>query len=401
MSAADGYLTPPPGAAHTALERRYQRLLRLYPREFRARRESEMLGVLIAAAGEGQARPAPGDVADIVKGALVLRLRGPRGGWATALAVFALLAPLFLVLTDIFQVAFPYWQNKAGAAAAAAIARTWAADPAAHRSAANEFVGATQGAYALGWHLGGVQLFTRSGTGFAFLVVGHVLVAAAVLAGRRRTALATLLVVAVADLAQSHGLALWMLGHFHGTPGVYLSNWIGTPNLGGDGMYSVTMPHTVYLVTITAFLLEAVALTVTDPRAARRQVTWWHAFPLLLLAVAVQAWAFAFDSTQDWFTDPLALAAGFVLAGIALLLALTLGWRAVLLLTAMCYPCGLWVAWTFGAVARQHGYHGNALLGDLATPHLLALYLPPLLTACWGAARTLRTARPRGRGELA
>jgi hypothetical protein len=83
MSAADGYLTPSPGAAHVAaLECRYQRLLRLYPREFRARRESEMLGVLMAAAGEGQSRPARGDVADIVRGALIVRLRGPRGGLA-------------------------------------------------------------------------------------------------------------------------------------------------------------------------------------------------------------------------------------------------------------------------------------------------------------------------------
>ena len=42
-----------------------------------------------------------------------MRLRGPRGGWAPALAAFALLAPLFLVLTDILQVAFPYWESQA------------------------------------------------------------------------------------------------------------------------------------------------------------------------------------------------------------------------------------------------------------------------------------------------
>ena len=80
MTAADGSLTP--GAPHAELEQRYRRLLRLYPREFRARRESEMLGVLMAAAGEGQSRPARGDVADIVRGALIVRLRGPRGGLA-------------------------------------------------------------------------------------------------------------------------------------------------------------------------------------------------------------------------------------------------------------------------------------------------------------------------------
>ena len=70
MSAADGFMTPSPGAAHAELERRYRRLLRLYPREFRARRADEMLGVLMASAGKGQNRPARSDVSDIVRGSL-------------------------------------------------------------------------------------------------------------------------------------------------------------------------------------------------------------------------------------------------------------------------------------------------------------------------------------------
>ena len=57
MSAADGFLTP--GAPHAELERRYRRLLRLYPRDFRARRTDEMIGVLMASAAAGQNRPAP------------------------------------------------------------------------------------------------------------------------------------------------------------------------------------------------------------------------------------------------------------------------------------------------------------------------------------------------------
>jgi hypothetical protein len=71
MSAADGFLAPSLGAARAELERRYRRLLRLYPHEFRTRRADEMLGVLIASAGEGQNRPARSDVSDIVRGALV------------------------------------------------------------------------------------------------------------------------------------------------------------------------------------------------------------------------------------------------------------------------------------------------------------------------------------------
>ena len=60
-----------------------------------------------ASAAGGQDRPARGDVVDIVRGSLLARLRGPRGGWPFALAAIALVAPLSLVLTDILQVAFP------------------------------------------------------------------------------------------------------------------------------------------------------------------------------------------------------------------------------------------------------------------------------------------------------
>jgi hypothetical protein len=118
VSAAGGFLSP--GAPHAELERRYRRLLRLYPREFRARRTDEMIGVLMASAADGQNRPARGDVGDIVRGSLLARLRGPRGGWPFALAAIAVAAPLFLVLTDILQVAFPYSEARQPGRAASA-----------------------------------------------------------------------------------------------------------------------------------------------------------------------------------------------------------------------------------------------------------------------------------------
>ncbi len=58
MSAAGSFLTP--GAPHAELERRYRRLLRLYPREFRARRADEIIGVLMASTAAGQNRAARG-----------------------------------------------------------------------------------------------------------------------------------------------------------------------------------------------------------------------------------------------------------------------------------------------------------------------------------------------------
>ena len=191
MSAADGYVTPPPRAAHAALERRYQRLLRVYPREFRARRESEMLGVLMAAAGEGQSRPARGDLADIVKGALIVRLRGPRGGWAPALAVFALLAPLFLVLTDLLQVAFPYWESAAG----------WQSRIQSVK--ASPGMGTLPPAVFARWHIGGIHLLSQSS--FLIFALGHIVVAVAVLAGRRRMALTAIVAAAAVDIGLCYG----------------------------------------------------------------------------------------------------------------------------------------------------------------------------------------------------
>lgn len=341
MSAADGFLTPPRGAAAAELERRYRRLLRLYPREFRARRETEMLGVLTVSAREGQTRPTPGDVADIVRGSLLMRLRGPRGGWASALAVFALLAPLFLVLTDILLVAVPYWESQAAwenrirSAKATVPAGAVLPPEMLHRI-----------------HDGGIGLLSLPG--FLVFVGGHVIVAAAVLAGLRRTALAALLVAAVVDFGN------WAhLTSFH----------VFVPSL------------TMLLLTASVFLLEAFALAVADLRAARRLVTWRHAVTVLFLAGAVQAWSLAADSSAN---SPRSLinaymVTGFVLAVIAVAvpLVLGLGWRISLLSAAVCYPCALGVSFI---------YMASFTIVSTKT----ALYLPPLLVACWSAAWTVR-----------
>jgi len=347
MSAADGFLTPPRTAAHAELERRYRRLLRLYPREFRARREAEMLGVLTASARDGQTRPAPGDVADIVRGSLLMRLRGPRGGWGSALAVFALLAPLFLVLTDILQVAVPYqeslaaWENRIQSAKAAGVALP---PEMLHRI-----------------HDGGIGLLSLQG--FLVFAGGHVIVAAAVLAGRRRTALAALVVAAVVDFG----------------------NWAHLTSF-----HVLTGSLTTLLLTASVFLLEAFALAVADPRAARRLVTWRHAVTVLLLAGAVQAWSFAADSSAN---SPRSFANAYMVTGlvlaviavVALPLVLGLGWRISLLSAAVCYPCALGVSFIY-------------LASFSIAPTKVALYLPPLLVACWSAAWPVRSRAVTRRG---
>ncbi|MGP4102430.1 hypothetical protein [Nonomuraea sp. KM90] len=85
------------------LERHYRRLLRLYPRDHRARHEEEMLGVLMAAAEPGRRRPHPQDVADLIGGAGAIRLRRPVSPqslmwWHDAARVAAVLGPLVLLI---------------------------------------------------------------------------------------------------------------------------------------------------------------------------------------------------------------------------------------------------------------------------------------------------------------
>jgi hypothetical protein len=75
MSELEGY--DPTDSAR--LERGYRRLLACYPRAFRRENEEEILAVLMACAQDGQTRPTLEACADLVKGAVRMRLR-PRPG---------------------------------------------------------------------------------------------------------------------------------------------------------------------------------------------------------------------------------------------------------------------------------------------------------------------------------
>jgi hypothetical protein len=95
--------TPPPARPGHSLEAGYRRLLRWYPASYRARHEDEILGVLMAAAHDGQRRPGARDRADLVWSGLRIRirtiLRGAEGeSWQQALAWFAVLLPLLMVI---------------------------------------------------------------------------------------------------------------------------------------------------------------------------------------------------------------------------------------------------------------------------------------------------------------
>jgi hypothetical protein len=86
-----------------ALERRYRRLLVFYPARYRRVHEDEMLAVLMTAAPEGKRRPGIAEAADLVLGALRIRLQPQRDAaaepaWRDALAVLCVILPVLFLL---------------------------------------------------------------------------------------------------------------------------------------------------------------------------------------------------------------------------------------------------------------------------------------------------------------
>ncbi len=78
-------------SAPADLERRYSRLLAWYPAAFRREHEAEMLGVLMDSACDGQQRVGLADAADLIRGALTMRLRVPAEAPRTVAAAVRLM----------------------------------------------------------------------------------------------------------------------------------------------------------------------------------------------------------------------------------------------------------------------------------------------------------------------
>ena len=103
-----------------SLERAYGRLLRWYPAGHQARHADEMLGVLMAGAGSGQRRPGLADSANLIGGAMRIRIRaattGSAGLWRDALARAGIVLPLAWVLLKLTLVVTgnaPTWSVQA------------------------------------------------------------------------------------------------------------------------------------------------------------------------------------------------------------------------------------------------------------------------------------------------
>ncbi|MEO3802345.1 hypothetical protein [Nonomuraea sp. B1E8] len=75
----------PPAPAMSALERRYRRLLRAYPRAYRAEHGDELLDVLLESAGPGRTAPVPREAWGLL--ADPTRYSGKKPGYAGVLTV--------------------------------------------------------------------------------------------------------------------------------------------------------------------------------------------------------------------------------------------------------------------------------------------------------------------------
>jgi hypothetical protein len=88
------------------LEARYRRLLRCYPADHQAVHRDEMLGVLMNAAEPGRDRPGLRESADLLAGAVLIRLRpgralSDRNGWRDTLAIYSVAAPVFMLSSAV------------------------------------------------------------------------------------------------------------------------------------------------------------------------------------------------------------------------------------------------------------------------------------------------------------
>ena len=197
------------GAAE--LERRYRRLLAWYPEPFRSEHEDEMLAVLMAGARPGQRRPGLMDSADVIWSALGMRLRAVRSGpayreLADAMAVFSLVAPLFLLVVTLLEVALPYRPRV---------------DP--RFPALPEFLGRVP-------QIGGLPLLGQHG--FRVAVGGQVIIAALVLLGLRRTAL----------IAMAAAVGYWIVARY----------WLPEPLQFLLLMAAVLYPYALQLIPVTS-----------------------------------------------------------------------------------------------------------------------------------------------------
>jgi hypothetical protein len=287
----------------------------------------------MANAPQGQKRPRLAESADVFWSALKMRLRGPGPAsenrpWADALALFSLVAPLFLLLVDILNVALPYRLRLDSRIPF--FARVFGRHP----------------------EIGGLPLLTVHI--FTITVGAEVVIAVLVLLGLRWAALAALVATAV----------YW----------------------GAAGQSMPWIPYPLQLVTTGVFIVEAAALVASPgPRRGRQLVNWRLAVVLVMVAASVHVSTFRYNTMTfpgrllppQPSVSTVYLAGSVVLAVAAVVLVVV--WKLspyfLLLLAAMFWPYAIQLAFVSTGGTTD-------LLGNPTPAHLVALYLPPVLFAC-------------------
>jgi hypothetical protein len=307
------------------LERGYRRLLAWYPRPFRAAQEEEILAVLMAGAEQGQRRPRFAEAVDLIRSAVRMRLfpvrSGPeRRGLADGLAVFSLVAPLFLLTADLLQVVLPYRLPRSPV-------------PLSHVTLESS---------------GAALLWIRA---FDISAGLEVILAVLVLLGLRRLAALVVIPAILVCVARPSPLLYWI-------------------------------PDPLVTITAGVLLLEFAALLGSPgPRHGRGLVSWRYGLMLLLAAASFQAfgdrYALTAPSYFRWTLHPGATAyliAGTVLAVAALVLAVVFRLNRFFLLAfaAACYPC---------AIQLVFNQDRPELLGNPSPAYLAVLFGPPVLFA--------------------
>jgi hypothetical protein len=326
------------------LERGYRRLLAWYPAVFRREQEDEMLAVLMAGARRGQRRPGLLESADLIRGAVVMRLRLLGSGsesrpWADALALFSVVAPILLLSATILEVALPY--QLPPPTQSPFLARLLGPHP----------------------QVGGLHLLSFQG--FDLVLGCQVVLVGLVLLGLRWIALAAIVA----------SVGCWILG-----------------------LYQV--PDLLQVLSASVYILVAAALTASPgPRRGRELMSWRYGIVLLLTAAAIQVSTLRYEATTPFVRflarNSLDTAVYFVLSVVFTVAAASLAviWKMsryfLLLVAVLLYPYVLQIAFPMNST-------DDDLIGHPTPGHLAFLFLPPLLLA-FGAilsAVTPRRSRP-------
>lgn len=107
-------------SASAQLERAYRRLVGYYPRSFRLENTEEIIAVLLATAREDQLRPTLAETADLLRGALRMRL-GLSGCPRTVLYAVRLMYLGVLAQLSVLVILLVNWSGVEGAGREAAI----------------------------------------------------------------------------------------------------------------------------------------------------------------------------------------------------------------------------------------------------------------------------------------